>query len=159
MANKKSVTIYDVAELAGVSPSTVSRVFSAPARVSAQTASKVQSAARQLGFKREGSTYWEDENSTHILGFVIGQFGNPVYNDILKGFQDAASANGYSVIVINSPSTPEVERSTLTAVLPFIDGIAFPISQLSPAGIREFERTKPVVLINRHANVCFGKLV
>ncbi|QOR44864.1 LacI family DNA-binding transcriptional regulator [Trueperella pecoris] len=149
---RHKTTIYDVAELAGVSPSTVSRTFSSPARVSAATAARVQAAARDLGYKTSGSAYWEEADSTYVLGFVIAQFGNPVYTDILKGFQDAASENGYSVIVINSPGSPETEKATLTSVLPFIDGIAFPISQLNPAGIREFERTKPVVLVNRHAN-------
>ncbi|OCA93026.1 LacI family DNA-binding transcriptional regulator [Actinobaculum suis] len=151
MTEHANVTIYDVAKLAGVSASTVSRTFSSPARVSEKTVAKVHEAARTLGYKQTGSVYWEDSESPRLLGIVMVEIANPVYRDILKGFQDAAAAKGYSMVVINSPGTPETEKRTLNAVIPFLDGIAFPISYLSLAEIRKFGRAKPVVLINRHA--------
>ena len=50
MADKR-VTIYDVAKEAGVAPSTVSRAFSRPGRVSAATHAKVMEAAKALGYR------------------------------------------------------------------------------------------------------------
>ena len=50
---EKRVTIYDVAERAGVAPSTVSRAFSRPGRVSAATHAKVMAAAKELEYRTE----------------------------------------------------------------------------------------------------------
>ncbi|MGO2022721.1 MAG: LacI family DNA-binding transcriptional regulator, partial [Brachybacterium tyrofermentans] len=50
MADKR-VTIYDVAKTAGVAPSTVSRAFSRPGRVSASTHAKVMAAAKELDYR------------------------------------------------------------------------------------------------------------
>lgn len=52
----KDATIYDVATLAGVSPSTVSRTFSRPDRVSFRTAEKIRAAAEELGYRAEVET-------------------------------------------------------------------------------------------------------
>ena len=51
--DQERVTIYDVAKAAGVAPSTVSRAFSRPGRVSAATHAAVMAAAKDLGYRTE----------------------------------------------------------------------------------------------------------
>ncbi|MFY9263517.1 MAG: LacI family transcriptional regulator [Actinomycetaceae bacterium] len=149
MSREKNVTIYDVAERAGVSASTVSRVFSSPARVSAKTTAKVYQAARELGFQREGSSYWEHDKRTKKLAIVVSNMSNPVYSDILSGFRQTAVEHDYSVIVINSEKDPDDEHQAVEEIIPLVDGIAFPGSRLTPQSIKQFEKQLPLVLLNR----------
>ena len=66
-----SATIYQVAEAAGVSPSTVSRAFSRPGRVSDKTAARIHEIARELGYRTDAVFRAERPARTRMIGLVI----------------------------------------------------------------------------------------
>ncbi|MGV4324521.1 LacI family DNA-binding transcriptional regulator [Trueperella pyogenes] len=148
MGKRKDVTIYDIARVAGVAPSTVSRAFTSPSRVSAKTLGRIHAVARDLGFHAEGSTYWDEQDPT-ALGIVLRNLANPVYSDILEGFQAGATREGYSVIVVASNRSLRQEELAVDAIVTNVAGIAFPASRLSQRALSRFERTLPIVLVNR----------
>lgn len=145
----KRATIYDVARIARVSASTVSRAFSNPARVSTDTAARIYEAARVLNFRQMGSSYPTNSKRTSILCFVVADAANPAFVTQLQGFQDAATKAHYSVVVINANENADLEEMAVRRLLPQVDGIALAGSRLSPKTIVSIERSKPLVLMNR----------
>lgn len=87
-AGDDRATIYDVAKLAGVAPSTVSRTFSRPDRVSSRTSEKVLAAARELGY-RTAAEIRPDRPVGHprsnVLGLVVADIVNPFFQELMLG--------------------------------------------------------------------------
>ncbi|MFC5369258.1 LacI family DNA-binding transcriptional regulator [Arcanobacterium bovis] len=151
MSKPKRVTIYDVAREAKVSPSTVSRAFSNPGRVSADTSAHIFDVARKLGFHTVGASYSDQREENRTLAFVLADLSNPVYASMLAGFQSTATKNNYSVIILNSQENEALERRSVMHILDTVDGIALAASRLSPASILKIEKTRPLVLLHRYS--------
>ena len=100
---QKRPTVYDVAKAAGVAPSTVSRAFSRPGRVSAQTAAHIRAVAEELGYR---VTTTESGAPTHkktrTLALFVSDIGNPFYVEIIRGAHDSASVNGYALMLCDT---------------------------------------------------------
>ena len=82
---KGAATIYDVAELAGVSPSTVSRALGKPGRISATTEARIRVAAEQLSFRINPMARALHTGRTHTLALVVADITNPVIFGIVRG--------------------------------------------------------------------------
>ena len=78
------VTIYDVARAAEVAPSTVSRAFSRPGRVSATTHAKVMAAAKELGYRTSAPAAQERAHRHQRLGIEVPDLTNPA-GDVVDG--------------------------------------------------------------------------
>lgn len=107
---RKRVTIYDVAKEAGVAPSTVSRAFARPGRVNAETGQRIHEAAAKLGYRVQPIARPEVGTATNVLAYVVADVTNPVYAHIMKGFQQEANAEGYTVLLIDSHEDPAAAR-------------------------------------------------
>ncbi len=103
-----SVTVRDVADRAGVSPTVVSRVLHNKAtaiRVSEATAERVRKAAEDLGYRRNVMAQIFRERQTMMIGVLHGMgFGKPTFSSqsqyfscLMDGIVDGAFAYGYSV--------------------------------------------------------------
>ena len=101
---RKKVTIYDIAEAAGVAPSTVSRAFARPGRVHSDTAQLIHETANRLGYRAKPITRHEQGVATNVLAFVAADIANPVFAHIMKGFQMEAAVHGYTVLLIDTDS-------------------------------------------------------
>lgn len=98
-ANKKPPTIQDVARRAEVSAATVSRVLSAPDRVSEATRERVNAAIHETGYTvNQSARSLRMQRAKTILAHVPG-IGNPFYSVILDAVVRAANARGYGVLV------------------------------------------------------------
>jgi len=94
----RTPTIYDVARMAGVAPSTVSRALSRPDRVRYQTAEHVRRAAAELGYRKGHLDRVLSERGTRVLVFVVADIANPVYFGMIRGAERAASDRGFTVL-------------------------------------------------------------
>jgi Bacterial regulatory proteins, lacI family len=92
-------TIYDVAREAGVAPSTVSRAFSRPGRVNAETAERVRAVAARLGYRTSPPARALSTGRSSMVALVIPDVTNPVYFDITRGAEDAAAEAGYTLLL------------------------------------------------------------
>ncbi|MCL3778274.1 MULTISPECIES: LacI family DNA-binding transcriptional regulator [unclassified Actinomyces] len=147
---RKTVTIYDIAEAAGVAPSTVSRALSRPGRVSTETARRIHEAADRLGYKRTAPRRVEaGAEETYVIALVIADVGNPYFTQLMIGLQEHAAANGYTVLLLDSRENAAEEKAAIERVLHLIDGIVLSASRMTSATIQQLDRVVPVVSLNR----------
>lgn len=143
-------TIRDVAELAGCSVSTVSRVLNGAGRASAATRARVQAAAEALAFRFDPIGRSLQSRRTRAIGVMAPSLSNPVFADAIEGAQRAAEARGYHLLLACANYEPEAEAETLGALLARrVDGVLLTVSDAadSPALDAAREAGAPFVLI------------
>lgn len=151
-------TIYDIAERAGVSPSTVSRALSKPGRISAPTEAKIRAAAEDLNFRFNPMARALPTGRTHTLALVVADITNPVVFGIVRGAENAAKAHGYTLVVAESQESGATEAEAIERLMPSVDGLVLATTRLPSERIRDFATQKPVVLINREVDGVIGIL-
>jgi DNA-binding LacI/PurR family transcriptional regulator len=144
-------TIYDVALEAGVSASTVSRAYSRPGRVNAETAQRVFLAAERLGYRwdRLHGHRAAGQGYRRAIALLVADVTNPFYGDIIKGAYEAAREADHQLILSHTSESPEVERETIERELGQVDGIVIASSRMTDSGLRMMAKQKTVVLLNR----------
>ncbi|WP_052366736.1 LacI family DNA-binding transcriptional regulator [Paraoerskovia marina] len=142
-------TIYDVARAAGVAPSTVSRTFSRPGRVNADTAARVRAAAEELGYRANAIARALHSGKTQLLAIAVADVTNPFFFDVIRGAETAASEEGYTMLVADVQESPVSERRALDRILPLVDGLILATSRLSDSAIRVAAKQRPTVVLNR----------
>jgi LacI family transcriptional regulator len=106
-----SVSIRDVATLAGVSVGTVSNVLNRPDAVSASSVERVNSAIEQLGYVRNDAARQLRAGVSTTVGFVALDGRNPFFADVVGGAEHEATARGLAVLHGNSDE--DAARETL----------------------------------------------
>jgi LacI family transcriptional regulator len=105
-------TISDVAQAAGVSPATVSRVLNG-GRVTAERAERVREAATDLGFSPNRVARSLRTQRASVLGLLIPDIENPFFTSLTRGVEDAAQAANLSVVLCNTDEDVDKERRYL----------------------------------------------
>ena len=144
------ITIRTVAEKAGVSLSTVSRVLNGNQSVDPAMAERVQAAVRALGYNPPALSHSGAEQGKHIA-LVVPALVDTYFNIIGAGVIDTAMNNGQEVIVMHSQSDPARERQCFERLARSgVDGIIFSgISGWNPLDDFPFLRTIPMVVTAR----------
>lgn len=146
---RRDVTIYDVAKAAGVAASTVSRAFSRPGRVSADTAERIRRVAEELGYKSAPLARRVAGERTGLIAMMTANLTNPYYAEIIRGAQEAAIKADHTVLMAQSDESPDTERRSLERLVPLVDGMILVNSRMSDAGVRLIAKQLPTFLINR----------
>lgn len=121
---KKTTTIVEVAEKAGVSIATASRALSGRGYASPAVKERVRQAARQLNYRLNASARSLKVKRTNTIGLVITDITNPFYSYLADGVIDAAKENGYHVVLCATNEDPELERDYLKVLMEQrVDGI------------------------------------
>jgi LacI family transcriptional regulator len=144
-------SIYDVARVAEVSASTVSRAFARPGRVSHQTAQKIFAAAIEVGYRSAhvaGIQHPGGQRSS-MIALVIADIRNPVYAEMVRGAEAAAAEAGYTMLLAHTQESDRKEREALERALPSVDGIVLSSSRMSDSAIRMMAKQKPLIVMNR----------
>lgn len=142
-------TIYDIAQRAGVNPSTVSRALNQPGRVAHETESRILRAAKELGYRANPAARALPTGRTRTLALLVADITNPVVFDIIRGAERSAAAGGYTLVIAESQESSAEESSVLDRLLPSVDGFVLAMSRLDDASIREVAGSSPIVLVNR----------
>ncbi len=142
-------TIYDVAQLAGVSPATVSRVFNGVG-VSEAKIVAVRNAAKQLDFTPNRAARTLRRQSSEVIALVIPDIENPYFTEMARGVEDVASEAGYSVVLCNSDSQIEKESTYLRiAMAENMSGVILAAAS-DHSNLDEILKTgRPVVAVDR----------
>jgi LacI family transcriptional regulator len=146
------VTIRDVANRAGVSPMTVSRVINDRPRVSDDTRRRVQGAIVELGYVPNRLARGLIRRTTHAFGVIVPDVGNPFFTLVVRGAEEAAWRAGYHVILCNTQADLERERGYVEDMLAFqVDGVLIAaVSDRSHAHLKLLTRNGvPFVLVDR----------
>jgi LacI family transcriptional regulator len=150
------VTMQDVARLAGVSQSTVSRVLSKSVSVvpiSKDTTEKVLSAVELLGYYPNLTASSLRQQRTFMVAVLIADIANSFYHSITRGIQDVANQHGYDVLIANSDHVYENEKHFCRAIMRRpVDGIIMIPYHLTTEEIdRVIQRTgASVVILGSH---------
>jgi len=146
---RSGVTIYQVANRAGVSIATVSRVLRGTARVSPDTHQRVLDAIAELRYtpSRLGRALAERRHAAN--GIVFPELFGPYYSEVLLGYEDAASELGRSVLIL-STHMGSADRETVLDLASRVDGLVLFDQTVSEEMIGELvDRGLPVVLLGR----------
>jgi DNA-binding LacI/PurR family transcriptional regulator len=148
---KKNYTSQDVAEIAGVSQSTVSRVFAGSTNVSEKKRKKILAAAEKLDYKPNAHARSLITRRTMMIGIVMRNIRNPFYSAVLEIFHNRFSALGYHLIFINSENE-EIQESEITRLLEYnVEGVIITDALLSSSATQKFKRYGiAVILFNRY---------
>jgi LacI family transcriptional regulator len=147
--NEKAATIYDIAKLAGVNPSTVSRALTTPGRINATTEAKVREAAKQLNYRVNPFARALPTGKTKMIALMVSDITNPVFFKLVRGAELKAAEAGYTLVIAESQESSRVESDNLERILPSVDGVILGTTRLSDDEIFAMNQQKPVVLVNR----------
>ncbi|MCB2007515.1 MAG: LacI family DNA-binding transcriptional regulator [Burkholderiaceae bacterium] len=144
-----SVTSLDVARLAQVSQSAVSRTFTPGASVSEATRVKVEEAARKLGYRPNAIARTLITRRSRIIGVVMSYLENQFYPVVLEKLSQRLQRDGYHVLLFIT-DTRQTD-AVLAEILQYqVDGMVMASTSMSSAlALRCEEAGIPVVLFNR----------
>ncbi len=113
-----SVTLRDVARVAGVHPGTVSRALNPETRglVNERTAERVLAAARELGYRPNPIARGLRTNRSHTIGVLVPDLLNPLFAAVVRGIEDGLREGGYTPLIANTDNDTERERVAFEAM-------------------------------------------
>jgi LacI family transcriptional regulator len=148
-------TIREVAELAGVSISTVSHVINETRYVSPEAQARVWDAIEKLNYHHNRLASSLRNQKTHAIGVLLPNNANPFFADILAGVETACYAFGYNFIMGNANDDPERELSYLkTLISRQVDGVLLISTGAHEAALQLLsQRMIPVVMVDRTGEI------
>lgn len=108
--NRDMSNMQDIADKAGVSRATVSRVLSDHPSVKAATRKKVLHWVKELGYEPNLIAQSLAGNSTNIIGVIVPEIAYPFFSEIIEAIESQAFYEGYSVIICNTNRSLEKEK-------------------------------------------------
>ena len=143
-------SIKDVAQAAGVSTATVSRVLANKSRVHAETRKRVSEAIERLNYRPNLIARSLRAQKSAKIGLVVSDIRNPFFTAISRAVEDSAYEQGYSVLLCNTDENPEKEELYLNVLHDEnVAGIIFSPTQKFSAGLKSYQSTIPFVIIDR----------
>jgi len=144
-----ATTIYDIARIAGVSPSTVSRALNKPGRLNAKTEKRILEAARELNYQANPMARALPTGRTQTLGIAVADITNPMIFDVVRGAGHEATLSDYTLVLVESEESPGRELRAVESLLHTVDGIILATSRLTDDEITGIALRKPVAVLNR----------
>ena len=147
-------TLHDVAAEAGVSRATAARALGGYGRVSEEARSRVNAAAARLGYRPNTLARSMITGTTKTIGVVIADIQLAFFGQAVRGISDAAHAEGFEVILVNTDENLADERAAVDVlVAKRVDGlIVAPADPADTAHLQDaLRRGIPVLLFDRGA--------
>lgn len=146
---KMVVKLKDVAELAGVSVTTVSRVINNYGSLSERTIKKVHEAMRKLNYQPNALARAMQGKPSKFIGLIFPNITNPFFAELINSLEYKLFKQGYKTIIASSAQNEEIEHDYLGMLMANqVDGI---ISGSHNLGIREYQQlTSPIVSFDRY---------
>lgn len=148
-----AVTIKDIAEIAGVSHTTVSRALRGNPRISTHTIERIRLIAEDLGYIPNTVARGLKTRRSQVLGVIVRRIVDPFFSEVLQGIEDVLHEADYSLFLAASHRDPEREREIMQALGERrVDGVIVSSTQIQPEHLRHLERFHvPLVLINNQS--------
>ncbi len=117
--------IRDVAQRAGVSISTVSRVTNSKGTVNREMTERVWHAVRELNYQPDAQARALVSGRSHIVGLMVSEITNPFFPELIQRFEQLAVESGYEVLLASTPNDPvSIAVSVRRMLQRKVDGVA-----------------------------------
>jgi len=150
---RKRVTLKDIAKIAGVHVSTVSRALDSTARYSLtpEVVNRINSIASELGYEPNRVAYGLRTNRSMSIGIMIPDITDILFPPLIRGIESVLEPLGYTGILVNTDEDPERERHQIGVLRQHgVDGlISGAAHRDDPALLRVFEQGLPLVTMTR----------
>lgn len=146
-----SITLKDVAERAGVSYATVSRVLAGKPNIASDTRQRVLDAVDQLGYRPNRTARSLKTRRSDIIGLIISDIQYDFFPPLVRGVEDQTSGVGYGLFLCNSDENTEKEMDyTELLIQENVSGVIIaPTQEHSQAVQRFLAANIPVVVVDR----------
>ena len=142
------VTMRDVAEAAGVSIKTVSRVVNKQGELADDTRQRVLDAIDQLGYRPSKVARALVTQRTDTISLLVGDIANPYFSEVARGVMDAAQVEDYEVFICNTDNGSE-KRALFSLIDHNVDGAIIYPTYENLDWLNKFSKPgQPVVLVN-----------
>jgi len=150
---RKRVTIHDVAKECGIALSTVSNALAGKPHVSEETRRQVREVAERLGYRASSVARALRMNRSFTIGVLIADVANPAFPDFVRGVEDVAMREKYSLFVCNTDGDLDKQLWHMRALLDNqVDGMVLISQHTEQAEIRALlEKSPPYVLVQRRS--------
>ena len=139
-------TLTDVARLAGVSPSTVSRILNGTARVSDDKRRAVLAAIETINFAPNQMAQALKKGRSMTIGIVVQDFASPFFDETLRGVDDGLKGTGYTSIIASGHWNEEEETARIgQLVARKVDGVILLSGRSTSAAIARLAAQRPIV--------------
>jgi DNA-binding LacI/PurR family transcriptional regulator len=144
------ITIKDIARIAEVSHSTVSRALRNSPLANAETAATIRRIAQEQGYAVSAAARSLVTKRTHSIGVVVTSIADPFVGEVFIGIEDVTQARGYSLLLANCHADPTRELRAVRLLREHrVDGILVSASRVGALYMRLLAKINvPVVLIN-----------
>lgn len=145
------ITSLDVAQLAGVSQPTVSRVFSSGSNVTAALKERVENAAEELGYRPNTLARSLITGQSRTIGVIVAYLDNPFYSEALEKLSAELNAEGYHILIFFAANLEEEIDPVVEELLDHqVDGIILASVSMSNTLTKRLDKIGlPFVLFNR----------
>ena len=146
----KPTSIKDIARIADVSFSTVSRALQNSPLISPVTAKRIQRIARESGYRASAVARSLVTNKTKTIGVVVTSIADPFVSEVVSGIEECCNDRGYSVFLANSNADPDREQKVVQSFSERrVDGIVVTSSRVGALYVPLLSEMKvPIVLVN-----------
>jgi LacI family transcriptional regulator len=153
------VRLKDIAERAGVSVMTVSKVMRDAPDISVATKTRVRALAQQMGYVPDSQAQGLRTRTTKLFGLVISAMTNPIFARVVMAIEERAHELGYEVILSHTLNIPEREDTAIHRLISRrVDGLfVSPVYRMVPTAsiYQELQRCgTPTVILGHHAPFC-----
>ncbi|HTB11823.1 MAG TPA: LacI family DNA-binding transcriptional regulator [Bryobacteraceae bacterium] len=143
-------SIKDIARIASVSHSTVSRALQNSPLVNARTAEKIRRIAHESGYRASAIARGLVTKRTRTVGLVVTTIADPFASEVVCGIEQAANDHGYSVFLADSNADPNREQQVVQSFAERrVDGIVVTSSRVGALYLPLLSEMRvPIVLVN-----------
>lgn len=140
--------LEDIADLSGVSITTVSRYFNKPEKISLKTRERIEDSIKTLNYTRDNFAKMLSTGESNLIGIILPCLHLSFYSEFLYSTINYCKEKDYNVIVYTSDSSAEEEKHLINSLLSYrIRGLILLSHMLSPVEIEELPL--PVITIER----------
>ncbi|GEM81304.1 substrate-binding domain-containing protein [Vibrio superstes] len=144
----KKPTVYDVARLAGVSVSTVSRFNNQTGYIAKEKAQAIEQAISELSFSAKTTKHHGNKARSMKIGVVVPTFDNSYFASILNGINHCAQNSAYSLRIESSRFSKVREQKVIKQMLNLgVDALVLVVSLLSEDEIKRLVGTLPILIV------------
>lgn len=146
----RAVTMREIAEHAGVSKATVSRVINGLPSVKVEIADRVRESIAELGYVPSQTARSLSLGVSRTIGVLVPDLSNPMFHEILTGLHRAAAAAGYRVLIADSFEDETLEAATAMDMRARTDAIVLVSPRMDRLELLALlPRVQPVAVVNR----------